>query len=58
METKDVARFFSTVLGITPDESGSLKFILKCIDVKENKISWDDFNAIFCKGLFKFAIVS
>ncbi len=43
---------------MTPDESGSIKFIHRAIFLKKDVLDWDDFNAIFCKGFFRHAVIA
>ena len=43
---------------MTPDESGSIKFIHRAIYSKKDVLDWEDFNAIFCKGFFRHAVIA
>ena len=40
-----------------PDPASAVRFIQKNIFCSKPKLDWDDFNAIFCKGIFRYVIV-
>ena len=40
-----------------PDVSSAIKYIQTTIQTKATKLDYDDFNSIFCKGIFRHAIV-
>ena len=45
-------------LQVLPDVSSAHKYIGKVIQSDTRLLDYDDFNAIFCKGVFRHAIVS
>ena len=45
-------------LGVLPDVSSAQKYIQTSIQSKTNLLDYDDFNSIFCKGIFRHSIVS
>ena len=40
-----------------PDHSTAQKYIWKLIQAKKDTLSWDDFNSIFSKGIFKDVVI-
>ena len=43
---------------IFPDPSSATKYIQATIQSKASQLDFDDFNSIFCKGIFRHSIVS
>lgn len=58
LDIRDIALFLSKQWGVTPDPSGSIKYIQKATFSKKMSINWEDFNALFCKGFFRQAVVA
>jgi hypothetical protein len=54
----EVACLISNEWKAVNDIGSATKFIQKAIFSKKTTIDWDDFNAIFCKGIFRYVIVN
>ncbi len=53
-QSKDeIAKFFAYDWKVVSDHSSALKFISKTAKSKGPMLTWDDFNRIFVKGIFK-----
>lgn len=43
---------------VLPDKSTAEKYICLCKQNQDKLIDYDDFNSIFCKGIFKYSIIN
>ena len=57
LDRREVARHLCS-LQVLPDVSSAEKYIQTTIQSKTKLIDYDQFNAVFCKGIFRHAIVS
>ena len=58
LECNRVARKLCSAFQAFPDHSTAQKYIWNVIQAKKNLLSWDDFNSIFSKGIFKETLIN